>query len=76
MLTNIKLIIGIPIIFIGIIVVVFGFGIIKKQRVEAASMHKHVKPEDAKAFTKLVGIATVGFGLAMICAGIFLPLNQ
>ena len=75
MLTHIMLVIGILFILIGMIVVILGFVIIKKQWVNAVSMHAHMKPENAKVFTKLVGIATVGFGLSIICMGIFLPMN-
>ncbi len=55
--------------------IIMGLVIIKMQLVKAAARYAHVKTEDAKAFTKLVGSATIGFGLAILCMNIFFSLN-
>ena len=56
---------------VGLLCIVLGFFIIKKQLVFMASRSANVKPENAKAFSKMVGIATIGFGIAFLCMGIF-----
>jgi hypothetical protein len=68
----VMLIIGIMICFSGILIVLLGILIAKKQWVSAASRHRYVSKNDAKAFTKMVGISTAGLGLSMIFIGVSL----
>jgi len=68
----VMLIIGIMMCLFGLLIVLIGIPIEKKQWVSAASQYRYVKEKDAKAFTKMVGTATVGFGLSMIFIGISL----
>ncbi len=66
---------SLSLILLGVLCIIFGFVIIKMQLVNAAARSANVKPENVKAFTKLVGLATVGFGLALLCHGIFSSFN-
>ena len=68
-------IVSLTIILLGVICIIFGFVIIKKKLVNAASRSAYVKLENVKAFTKLVGSATIGFGLAIFCMGVFFFMN-
>jgi len=68
----VMLINGIMMCLLGLLIVRIGILIGKKQWVTAASRYRYVKEKDVKAFTKMVGTATIGFGLSMIFIGISL----
>jgi hypothetical protein len=55
--------------------IIMGLVIIKMQLVKAAARYAHVKPEDAKAFTRLVGATLIGIGLAFLGLSIFTLLK-
>ena len=64
-------------ILLGVCVAVLGIFLWKKQKVHWVSMNAHVKKQDAAEFTRLNGLATIGFAIALASPGLFdlLQLN-
>lgn len=60
----------------GLLIVILGIVLWKKQKVTWASSHSNVKKKDAKAFTKMVGQCTIGCGISIILMGLFWAINQ
>ena len=67
--------IGILSIVLGVLVMVLGAVIWGKQKYTYASRNKDVKKQDIKPFSKLIGQATLCFGAAIACEGVFFVLS-
>lgn len=65
------LLVDVFLVLLGACVAIFGIVLWKKQKVNWVSINAYVKKKDAADFTRLNGIATIGFGIALACPGLF-----
>lgn len=67
--------IGAFFILLGALVIVLGFVIWKKQKLEWINPHYKVKFQNVESFTRMSGFSTIGIGASMLISG-FLWLFQ
>jgi hypothetical protein len=69
------LIVGCLLMLFGLIIIVLGIVLWKKQEATWVSMHANVTEEDIEAFTKMCGQSTIGIGISVFCMGLFFALH-
>ncbi|MFT9078065.1 hypothetical protein [Ethanoligenens sp.] len=62
--------IGAFFIVLGVLVVVLGIVIWKKQKLEWINPHYNVKFQDIGDFTRISGFSTIGMGFSMLISGV------
>lgn len=63
--------IGWTLLILGLVIILLGICLWKKQKINWVSTHSHVKHGDVEAFTRMVGQSTIGIGFSVFCLGLF-----
>ena len=68
--------IGILLLLLGLIIVVVGIILWKKQKIQWVSVHTKVVEKDVSIFTRMVGQSTIGIGISVGLWGILWTMQK